>query len=785
MFVCTANAKISLIYKPNVENERGEYLKLDGQNLDIGKVVAISRYGIRFSVENEKLKKLEQSVRALHADLDKGKVIYGVNTGFGGSADTRTHGVVELQNMLIRELHSGILPTSIGEAGIRRQGKLPNAEDRKQTLLGESLYSNDYMPESWARASVAVRVNSLASGYSGVRSDILKSMIGLLKNDIVPLIPLRGSISASGDLMPLSYIGGALQGDPGVRVWARSAHDGRRRVTTADVALKESSLAPIDLRPKEGLALINGTAVSTGVAALAMHDANCLAVTSQVLTAMSVEALCGAKESFDPIFAKLRPHPGQIEAARNIHKLLAGSRLALDDGDHGEGSLRQDRYSTRTASQWIGPVLEDFLLANRQVTIECNSVTDNPLIDVERDGKSFHGGNFQAKAITSAMEKTRSGLQSIGQMLFAQCTELINPRLNFGLPPNLTADEPSESFMFKPVDIMIAALQSELGFLSNSAGSHVQSAEMGNQALNSLALISARYTHTALDVLTQLASAHVFALCQALDLRAMRLRFLDDFKPLLMKDTEENLSSVLCNKAQLQGLQSLLWHKFKLLLDQTTSMDTAPRFAHIFRSLQPVVLDAADERPETLPFLKKWSRVCVERATQSFGKSREEYSNCADATPLLGIASRRVYRYIRNELSIPFLRTKDLINLRPTSSPDTNGCPPSQPEELRSPPLSPDAGRKRKRGTSEQVNHTAKLERPASVADGCETMYHEHQVNDSSHRPEKRSKTSCSEKDAKGRSATVGSYISLIYEAFRSGSLYNPIFECLDEIKVV
>ena len=687
--------------------------------------------------------------------------------------------------MLIRELHSGILPTSVGEAGIRRQGKLPNAEDQKQTLLGESLYSNNYMPESWARASVAVRVNSLASGYSGVRSDILKSMIGLLKNDIVPLIPLRGSISASGDLMPLSYIGGALQGDPGVRVWARSAHDGRRRVTTADVALKESSLAPIDLRPKEGLALINGTAVSTGVAALAMHDANCLAVTSQVLTAMSVEALCGAKESFDPIFAKLRPHPGQIEAARNIHKLLAGSRLALDDGDHGEGSLRQDRYSTRTASQWIGPVLEDFLLANRQVTIECNSVTDNPLIDVERDGKSFHGGNFQAKAITSAMEKTRSGLQSIGQMLFAQCTELINPRLNFGLPPNLTADEPSESFMFKPVDIMIAALQSELGFLSNSAGSHVQSAEMGNQALNSLALISARYTHTALDVLTQLASAHVFALCQALDLRAMRLRFLDDFKPLLMKDTEENLSGVLCNKAQLQGLQSLLWHKFNLLLDQTTSMDTAPRFAHIFRSLQPVVLDAADERPETLHFLKKWSRNCIEKATQSFGKSREDYSSCPNATPFLGIASRRIYWYIRNELSIPFLRTKDLINLRPTSSPDNNDCPPSQHEDLRNPSLSPDAGRKRKRGTSEQVNHTAKLERPARVSDGCETSHHEHQVHDSSHRPEKRSRTSYSNKDGKERSATVGSYISLIYEAFRSGSLYNPIFECLDEIKVV
>lgn len=655
-----------------------------------------------------------------------------------------------------------------------------------RALLGMSSHLDTCMPDSWVRASLAVRINSLASGYSGVRSAILKSMIGLLKNDIIPLLPLRGSISASGDLMPLSYIGGAIQGDSGIRVWARDTHDGRRRVTTADVALRESSITPIELAPKEGLAIINGTAVSTGVAALVMHDANCLGAVSQVLTAMSVEALGGAKESFDPIFATLRPHPGQIEAAHNIYRLLAGSKLATDSGDHGEGSLRQDRYSIRTASQWIGPVLEDFSLASSQVTIECNSVTDNPLIDIEREGTSFHGGNFQAKVVTSAMEKTRSGLQSLGQMLFAQCTELINPRLNFGLPPNLTADEPSESFILKPLDIMIAALQSELGFLANPAGSHVQSAEMGNQALNSLALVSARYTHTALEVLMQLASAHVFALCQAFDLRAMHVKFLDDFKGRLMKDTEDILAAVLCDEGDLQQLQDLLWQRFQSLLDQTTSMDTALRFTHIFGSLQPMILDAVEPTREALLSLRIWTVRCSERATQSFETARDEYSCCTDASPFLGIGSRRIYRYIRNELSIPFLRTKDLINISPRSQLDNHEEPSCQHEESEKCALGPNAAEiKCKRCDIEESRQTYKPQNMAVFTNGFESDQQVTQIQSNIHRPEKKPGISCDDKEEKRNSSTVGSYISIIYEAFRSGSFYDPVFACFDEIKPV
>ena len=189
--------------------------------------------------------------------------------------------------------------------------------------------------------------------------------------------------------MPLSYIAGTLLGKPTLNVSATEPNTGARRVTTADIALQESSIKPIKLGPKEGLAIVNGTAVSTGVGALAIHEAHGLAVLSQVLTAMSVEALRGTSESFDPFFAKVRPHIGQIDAAHNIFSFLKDSRLIQDPDGTEEGSLRQDRYSIRTAAQWLSPVLEDLLLSHQQVSVECNSVTDNPLIDGQR---VLHGG---------------------------------------------------------------------------------------------------------------------------------------------------------------------------------------------------------------------------------------------------------------------------------------------------------------------------------------------------------------------------------------------------------
>jgi phenylalanine ammonia-lyase len=205
---------------------------------------------------------------------------------------------------------------------------------------------------------------------------------------------------------------------------------------------------------------------------------------------MGTEALAGTAANYHPFISAVRPHPGQAEAASNILAFLAGSKVAAPceahHGSDGEPAkfrgLAQDRYALRTAPQWIGPQLEDLDLATKQVETELNSTTDNPLIDLA-SGFIHHGGNFQAMALTSAMEKTMLALQNLGRLLYAQSSELLNNMTNKGLPPNLSADEPSQSYTCKGFDVNMAAYMAELAYLAKPVSSHVQVAEMNNQSV--------------------------------------------------------------------------------------------------------------------------------------------------------------------------------------------------------------------------------------------------------------------------------------------------------------
>ncbi|KAI1433150.1 phenylalanine and histidine ammonia-lyase [Xylaria sp. CBS 124048] len=642
--------------------ESSRPIVLTGRDLSIPDLVHIARRDGATEISEDALQFMRDSLSTLQHGLGEGRVIYGVNTGFGGSADVRTNKHAELQRMMIRELHYGILP--------------PGQRDHS-TALEESSSSHDletdvsinYLPWSWARASIVIRMNSLISGYSAVRPIIVERMQDLLRHNIIPMIPLRGSISASGDLSPLSYISGAIQAKPTIRVIAKGQGS-----SYADAAFVHAGLEPVRLQAKEGLAMTNGTAVSAGVAALALHDTHLLAVISQAVTAMSVEALHGTKESFHSFFSSSRPHPGQIESARNMLAFLEGSKLTkVNDGAN--ATLRQDRYAIRTAPQWLGPILEDLVLAHQQITIECNSATDNPLVTPE--GEFLHGGNFQAKAVTSAMEKARQAAQGIGRMLFAQCTEIINPATNRGLTPNLVAEDPSLSLIFKGTDLNTAALTSELGFLANPVN-HVQTAEMGNQSLNSLALVSARYTHTANEVLSQLIAAHLVALCQALDLRAMHIQFLGLYRAQFEEIAAKHYGSgndipAARLEASVQGLVESLWSQLLQSFDTTGGLDAADRFGVIARSLRPIILDHADFKHD--PTLLSRMEAFVEALSQSLHDSwcanRDAYLVHGDATPVLGKASKVVYNFVRRTLNVPLL---SIANLRtPDSEELANG----------------------------------------------------------------------------------------------------------------
>lgn len=258
------------------------------------------------------------------------------------------------------------------------------------------------------------------------------------------------------------------------------------------------------------------------------------------------------------------------------------------------------------------------------------------------------------------MEKIRQSTQSIGRILFAQCTELIIPATSRGLPPNLAVEEPSESFIFKGTDILIASLLSELGFLSNPVASHVQTAEMGNQSVNSLALISARYTLDALDILSQLAAAHLVAVCQALDLRALHTRFLAslelDFGTLL----KQGLHKYIANAESMDVLLGKCWKAFTNQLDSTTSLDSTVRLTRAIVNLQPLIIPAMLPCADALKALI----ACMERLEECtvglFERIREQYLKTGNATDLLGRASKRIYNHVRKEVGIPFVGPETL-----------------------------------------------------------------------------------------------------------------------------
>ncbi|KAF3920310.1 Imidazolonepropionase [Arthrobotrys entomopaga] len=601
---------------------------LDGQSLDIASVVAAARDNIapHTSPDPELTKRVDASVKTLHECLEK-----GVNTGFGGSADSRTNEVEKLQQSLLQLTQSGIYLKS------------DNCHDMP-----------DCMPLSWVRASIITRCNHLLRGHSGVRMDVMNALLELLRNGLTPIIPLRGSISASGDLMPLSYIAAVLEGNPDIQVY----HDCKPepRIISAKDALSVAGLTAFTLGPKEGLGLTNGSSPSTAVGSLAVYDANRLLVLAQSLTAMTCEAMMGNAENYHEFAAAIRPHAGQIEIAANVRGMLAESKLVETSAskDHFRQGLFQDRYALRGAPQWLGPQLEDLLASAKQITIELNSTQDNPVIDSE-SGEIYYSCNFQAASVTSAMEKTRGALQMIGRLLFSFTSEMINPDLNKGLPPNLVADEPSLSFTMKGVDINMAAYLSELGYLTHSVTPHVQSAEMHNQPINSLALISARYTMQAVELVSMMSACSLYVACQALDLRVRDLTFLNLLDEEVKRATEGTLNQL--GQEKIDSLQNELKKAIRRSWSGSSREDTHVRIRYLVDSMAPILMTTAFENPTkcSIATIKALQELVSQYATSSFqAVQKKSFHGELNTESYLGVTSKLLYNFVRKELEVPF-----------------------------------------------------------------------------------------------------------------------------------
>jgi phenylalanine ammonia-lyase len=629
--------------------KHGEHIVIDGHSLSIPALVAVARHNAQIVLDDspEIRAGIQKSRDVIVGKVETSQSVYGVSTGFGGSADTRTPNTLALGNALLQHQHSGVLPSSTDV--------LPSLP------LLDPLASTS-MPESWVRGAILVRINSLIRGHSGVRWELIEKMAALLRANITPLVPLRGSISASGDLSPLSYVAGTLIGNPSIRVFDGPAAFSARRIVSSRQALSNHGLEPIVLGAKEHLGILNGTAFSASVASLVLSEAVHLALLAQICTAMGTEALLGVRGNYAPFIHEVaRPHPGQIEAARTIWWLLHDSKFAVSDEkevtiDQDEGELRQDRYPLRTAPQFLGPQIEDILAAMNSIQIECNSTTDNPLVDSETN-EVHHGGNFQAMAVTNAMEKTRLAMHHIGKLMFAQSAELVNPAMNRGLPPSLAATDPSLNYHGKGIDIAAAAYVSELGYLANPVSTHIQSAEMHNQAVNSLALISARATINALDVLSMLTASYLYLLCQAFDIRALQADFNHAFIPIVEEELFAHFGERLRGR-KFSVSQDILKSMFQTL-DSTTTMDAAPRMTKVAGAAVPILVDHLTTDPLADPsalFAIPAFRASVSsRATAVLVSLRSEYLSGArgraPASKYLN-GTRPIYEFVRLTLDI-------------------------------------------------------------------------------------------------------------------------------------
>ena len=565
----------------------------------------------------------------------------GVTTGFGGSADTRTKEKNKLQVALLQLTQSGVLLPS---------DKLDVSAPSQYHTEGNS------MPSSWVKATMLVRCNATARGHSAVTLKVLRAILQLLRLGITPIIPLRGSISASGDLMPLAYIAGVLEGNPDVYVRMPNGS-----VTTADKALAEAAMPSIEFGPKEALGLVNGTAASAALASLVMYDAHQLAVLSQAFTAMAIEGLTGNSESLHPFIHQVRPHDGQIEAGKNILAFLQESSFAQGVKTkkvRNPPGMAQDRYALRSAPQWIGPQLEDLNSAHHQLTTELNSSADNPLVDVEAKDV-YYGANFQAAAVTSAMEKTRLALQMLGKLFFAQSTELIDLTLNNGLPANLAVDDPSVSFTMKGVDINMAAYMSELAYMANPVSTHIQTAEMHNQSINSLAFVSARMSMKAVELTSLMCASCLYVGCQALDLRALQFNFFSAIKS-VVKEVNESALHPYMTPVDIAALNSELVSQISDAWKDASRLDVADRFDKISKAIMTTLLSALEGHPSRHEVFKRidlvdsWKDSLRYRLSATYDECFQTFCREQNTLDYIGVGSRAFYVTIRRNLGVPF-----------------------------------------------------------------------------------------------------------------------------------
>lgn len=485
-----------------------------GTQLTIQHIVSVARGAkVKISDDPAVVGRVEKSREIIASAVAEQRQIYGVTTLFGGMADVQ------------------VKPELLGEL-------------QKVALWQHKSTTGPRLSDAEVRAAMLLRANSLMRGVSGIRLEIIERYATFLNVGATPHVHQRGSIGASGDLVPLSYIAGAILGlDPAFKV------DLDGETMDSHQALRRLGLAPLTLQPKEGLALNNGTAACTGVAAICVDRAMDFVVSSLGLHALFAQALHATQQSFHPFIHAQKAHPGQLWTAQTMAALVDGSSLVRAESSAGRprraGELIQDRYSLRCLPQYFGPIIDALTLAARQIALEANSANDNPLIDPDT-GEIYHNGNFLAQYTGVAMDQLRHHVGLMAKHIDTQIALLMTPEFSHGLTPSLVGNmERGVNVGLKSLQIVGNSLMPLLSFYGQPMiDRYPTHAEQFNQNINSQAMNAANLARETLDVMGHYLANALLLAVQALDLRALALTGKGDATALLSPATRPLYATV-------------------------------------------------------------------------------------------------------------------------------------------------------------------------------------------------------------------------------------------------
>ncbi len=361
-----------------------------GDSLSVTTSVETILCNKKISLTKDALKRVIASRKLVDKWISQNEIIYGITTGFGEFKDVR-----------------------ISSSDLEKL--------QRNLILSHSAGTGKLVPDFIVRLMLLFRINSLALGYSGVRPELMERLVLLFNSEVVPLVPSQGSVGSSGDLSPLSHMALALIGEGQCKI------DGE--IMTAGAMHQLLGIEPLKLSAKEGLALINGTQMMSAYLCKSIYDARILCKLADIAGSLSLEAMKGTSKAFDPKIQRIRPHKGQIDTAKNLKKLLAGSEIMNSHKDCGKV---QDAYSLRCMPQVHGAVKDTVNYCSRVLETEINSATDNPLIFTETS-EHLEGGNFHGEPVALASDFLAIAVSELGNISERRTARLVDGNLS-GLP---------------------------------------------------------------------------------------------------------------------------------------------------------------------------------------------------------------------------------------------------------------------------------------------------------------------------------------------------------------